>query len=136
MVGWIGKVPDCQVPGCRTRVGKVVEIDLLTSWDAADGYPPVLTVTVGACRFHGGGMARRAQAVLAARLEFARLVGRTARDGVLAARLREVQDAIVEAEGALAYQRERAERGEAVLARPAHLQVALLEAEIARGVHA
>src|SRR5215472_1536124 len=68
MVGQIGRLPRCQVPGCRARVGRAVEIELPMVWEASVEYT-VLSVTVGACRRHGHDLDRRARALLAARAD-------------------------------------------------------------------
>src|SRR5215472_14569452 len=73
MVGQIGRLPRCQVPGCRARVGRAVEIELPMVWEASVEYT-VLSVTVGACRRHGHDLDRRARALLAARADLPSLL--------------------------------------------------------------
>ena len=73
MVGQIGGPPRCQVPGCRARVGRAVEIELPMAWEASVEYT-VLSVTVGACRRHGHDLDRRARALLAARADLPSLL--------------------------------------------------------------
>ncbi len=112
--------PLCQVASCRQRSCRAVEIDLPASWDGAREYT-ALTVTVGLCREHGSEVSRRTEALLQARsdhgallavIEMAAVEDLTARQATEA-----LERALAEAEGAVAYQRDRAERAEAALQR-------------------
>lgn len=113
-----GKRPWCQVPGCRKQVGQVVEIDVPASWDAFETYT-TLTVHLGTCRKHGRELTRRMTAMLEARVEYAQMVALIGGAAVAEASARgvveELRRLLTEAEGAVAFQRERAERAEAAL---------------------
>ena len=113
-----GRLPWCQVPGCRRRVGQVVEIDLPASWDPSQTYT-TLTVHLGACRKHGRELTRRMTAMLEARVEYAQMVeligGAAIADDAARDVVEELRRLMAEAEGAVLFQRQRAERAEAEL---------------------
>lgn len=129
----------CQVAGCHRRAERCVEVDLPISWDGARE-TTALTVVVGLCRAHGHDVARRVQALLEARSDYAALLAviemATIEDGATRAHVEELEHELalaqgavryhtdraeradrdlVEAEGAVSYQRERADRAEAAL---------------------
>lgn len=106
----------CQVVGCRSHAMQAVGIDLPTSWSAELGYT-ALPLNVGLCRRHGREVTRLVTALLEARCEYAHqlaIIGRAV-DADERGRVERLDQALTEAEGALAYQRERAERAERAL---------------------
>ncbi len=65
--------PLCQVPGCRHRAVRAVEVDLPASWEATQNYT-TLTVTVGLCCKHAAEVSRRVAAALEARSDLYNLI--------------------------------------------------------------
>jgi hypothetical protein len=95
---------------------RAVEIELPTDWDATFGFR-VLTVMLGTCVQHGREIERHAAALLEARVEHYDLVGiialATETDSAAREVIERMDRDLIEAEGAVAYQRERADRAEA-----------------------
>jgi hypothetical protein len=113
----------CQVADCRRRAMRAVEIELPTDWNATLGFR-VLTVMLGTCVRHGREIERHATALLEARAEQEDLIRVIALAVETDAAAREVIERMErdlgEAEGAVAYQRERADRAEAEAAEERH----------------
>jgi hypothetical protein len=108
----------CQFTDCRRRAMRAVTVELPTDWQPTFGFR-VVEVTVGTCVQHGRELERHAAALLEARGEHHDLVQVIA-DAVetdIAARrvIVEQEHALTECEGAVDYQRKRAERAEAEL---------------------
>jgi hypothetical protein len=118
MTGQKRHQPRCQVAGCRALVVRAVEIELPMAWEASAEHT-VLTVVVGACAGHGHALACRVRGLLEARAEYPQLLSIIERaaveDAARRRRMEEVERDLVEAEGALDYQRERAEHAESAM---------------------
>jgi hypothetical protein len=108
----------CQVAGCRRRAMRAVEIELPTDWNATFGFR-VVTVMLGTCVRHGRELARHATALLEARGEqddlLQVIVGAVETDAAAREVIERMDRDLTEAEGALDYQRKRADRAEAGL---------------------
>lgn len=112
------KRPRCQVPHCRARVAGVVDIELPDAWEGSAEYR-VITVSIGACGKHGRELRRRALAVLEARSDLYNLLSIVQAAVEVEADLRHRAERaecdLLEAEGAVDYQRECAQRAELAL---------------------
>jgi len=115
MAGRNAQQARCQARGCGEHASGVVEVELPVTWEASAEYT-VLTLSVAVCDDHAHDVGGRARGLLEARVELVQLLSiieRAAVDEVAARdRIEELERDLVEAEGALDYQRERADRAE------------------------
>jgi hypothetical protein len=113
VVGRIGRLPRCQARGCRGRVGRAVEIELPGSWLGAGlAEFAALPVVVGLCRRCGRELERRLRLAQEARAQYDRALAVIDGGLVVQRRLAELQEHLLEAEGAVAWQQARATRAE------------------------